>query len=97
MNLNLQHWRVAEEPSGIAVATLDKAGESANSLSAAVMAELSDMLDALGSDRRFEPDLCRADEVKHPQVPRGRSEGDYAQRHGHPRNVRILPKSRDFH
>ena len=47
MNLNLQHWRVAEEPSGIAVATLDKAGESANSLSAAVMAELSDMLDAL--------------------------------------------------
>ena len=22
---------------------------------------------------------------------------DYAQRHGHPRNVRILPKSRDFH
>ncbi|MBD3732832.1 MAG: error-prone DNA polymerase [Sphingopyxis sp.] len=55
------------------------------------------MLDALGSDRRFEPDLCRADEVKHPQVPRGRSEGDYAQRHGHPRNVRILPKSRDFH
>ena len=47
MNLNLQHWRVAEEPSGIAVATLDKAGESANSLSAEVMAELSDMLDAL--------------------------------------------------
>ena len=55
------------------------------------------MLDALGDDRRFVPDLCRADEVKHPQVPRGRSEGDYAQRHGHPRNVRILPKSRDFH
>ncbi|UKK83199.1 error-prone DNA polymerase [Sphingopyxis sp. BSN-002] len=55
------------------------------------------MLDALGSDRRFDPEVCRADEVKHPQVPRGRSEGDYAQRHGHPRNVRILPKSRDFH
>ncbi|KTE23626.1 MULTISPECIES: error-prone DNA polymerase [unclassified Sphingopyxis] len=55
------------------------------------------MLDALDSDRRFEPEVCRADEVKHPQVPRGRSEGDYAQRHGHPRNVRILPKSRDFH
>jgi error-prone DNA polymerase len=55
------------------------------------------MLDALGDDRRFVPDLCRADEVKHPQVPRGRSESDYAQRQGHPRNVRILPKSRDFH
>ncbi|ALJ15823.1 DNA polymerase III subunit alpha [Sphingopyxis macrogoltabida] len=50
------------------------------------------MLDALGSDRRFDPEVCRADEVRHPQVPRG-----HAQRHGHPRNVRILPKSRDFH
>ena len=50
------------------------------------------MLDTLGSDRRFDPDVCRADEVKHPQLPRG-----YAAKHGHPRNVRILPKSRDFH
>jgi len=52
------------------------------------------MLDALGSDRGFDPDLCRADEVKHPQMPRDRAPGA---RHGHPRNVRILPKSRDFH
>jgi len=50
------------------------------------------MLDTLGSDRRFDPDVCRADEVKHPQLPRG-----YAAKHGHPRDVRILPKSRDFH
>ena len=50
------------------------------------------MLDALGTERRFDPDLTRADEVKHPQYPRG-----HAQRHGHPRDVRILPKSRDFH
>ena len=50
------------------------------------------MLDTLDSDRRFDPDLCRADEVKHPQHPRG-----YAAKHGHPRDVRILPKSRDFH
>jgi error-prone DNA polymerase len=50
------------------------------------------MLDTLGSDRRFEPEVCRADEVKHPQHPRG-----YAAKHGHPRDVRILPKSRDFH
>lgn len=48
------------------------------------------MLDTLGSDRSFEPELCRADEVAHPQQPRG-------YRHGHPRDVRILPKSRDFH
>jgi error-prone DNA polymerase len=50
------------------------------------------MLDTLGSDHRFDPDVCRADEVKHPQHPRG-----YAAKHGHPRDVRILPKSRDFH
>ena len=50
------------------------------------------MLDTLGSDRRFDPDVCRADEVRHPQQPRG-----HAARHGHPRDVRILPKSRDFH
>ena len=31
--------------------------------------------------------LSRADEFVHPQMPRNR----------HPRNVRILPKSRDFH
>ena len=55
------------------------------------------MLDTLGSDRRFDPDLCHADEVKHPQMPRGRSQAEAAPRHGHPRNVRILPKSRDFH
>jgi error-prone DNA polymerase len=50
------------------------------------------MLDTLGSDRRFDPDVCRADEVRHPQLPRG-----HAAKHGHPRDVRILPKSRDFH
>ena len=31
--------------------------------------------------------LSRADEFLHPQIPRG----------GHPRNVRVLPRSRDFH
>ncbi len=47
MTLNLQHWRVAVDGEGIAWATLDKAGESANSLSKAVMNELGQMLDAL--------------------------------------------------
>ena len=32
-------------------------------------------------------ELSRADEFLHPQIPRG----------GHPRNVRLIPKSRDFH
>ncbi len=50
------------------------------------------MLDTLGGGREIRPELCRADEVAHPQLPRG-----YAAKHGHPRDVRILPKSRDFH
>ncbi|MGH6649684.1 MAG: error-prone DNA polymerase [Sphingopyxis sp.] len=54
------------------------------------------LLDTLGSDRPFEPELCRADEAAHPQAPRG-AKAEWARRHGHPRNVRILPKSRDFH
>jgi 3-hydroxyacyl-CoA dehydrogenase/enoyl-CoA hydratase/3-hydroxybutyryl-CoA epimerase len=46
MNLNLQHWKVALDADGLATATLDKAGESANSLSVAVMSELAQILDA---------------------------------------------------
>ena len=45
INLNLQHWRVDTDAEGIAWATLDKAGESANSLSRAVMNELAQVLD----------------------------------------------------
>lgn len=41
----------------------------------------------LSDTHRAEIVLTRADEFKHPQAPRAR----------HPRNVRILPKSRDFH
>jgi error-prone DNA polymerase len=39
--------------------------------------------------------LANADEVRRP-IPESRASGDHA-RHRHPRNVRILPKSRDFH
>lgn len=47
-------------------------------------AELSHLSDT----HRTEPLVGRADEAAHPQYPR---------QSGHPRNVRILPKSRDFH
>ncbi|MCJ8155841.1 error-prone DNA polymerase [Sphingomonas sp. LaA6.9] len=46
------------------------------------------MLDGLSEGPPVRPELAHADEVTHPQIPRG---------HSHPRNVRILPKSRDFH
>ena len=44
-NLNLQHWRLDVDAEGITWAVLDKAGESANSLSRAVMDELALVLD----------------------------------------------------
>jgi error-prone DNA polymerase len=47
---------------------------------------------SLSDTHRAEVALTQADEFLHPQYPRGRDP-----RHRHPRNVRILPKSRDFH
>ncbi|MFZ2853475.1 MAG: 3-hydroxyacyl-CoA dehydrogenase NAD-binding domain-containing protein, partial [Rhodocyclaceae bacterium] len=44
---NYTHWQLAVDGDGIAWATLDKAGESANSLSAAVLDELGLILDRL--------------------------------------------------
>ncbi len=46
-------------------------------------------LSRLSEDHSPTVTLSRADEFVHPQHPRNLS--------GHPRNVRILPKSRDFH
>jgi len=43
----MRHWQLTQEDSGIAVAVLDKAGETANSLSAEVMAEFATILDQL--------------------------------------------------
>ncbi|WP_341369041.1 error-prone DNA polymerase [Yoonia sp. BS5-3] len=52
------------------------------------LTDRSDALERLADDR-MEPPLARADEVKRniPHDPRGR----------HPRDVRVIPKSRDFH
>jgi error-prone DNA polymerase len=47
----------------------------------------SALLGDLNDDAPLEPPMARADGPKNPPDPR----------HGHPRNVRILPKSRDFH
>ena len=47
----MKHWQLIKEENGIAIATLDKAGEAANSLSAEVMAEFSEILDQFDLDR----------------------------------------------
>jgi len=49
-------------------------------------------LDRLSEDHQTRPQLSRADEFEHPQMPR-----NHVPRGRHPRNVRILPASRDFH
>ncbi len=41
----MKHWQLINEENGIVVAVFDKAGESANSLSAEVMAEFGEILD----------------------------------------------------
>ena len=52
----------------------------------------------LSEDHQPTITLSRADEFIRPQHPRGRDpRHDDPPRHGHPRDVRVLPKSRDFH
>ena len=46
-DLDLQHWRLEVDTAGIAWAVLDKAGDSANSLSTAVLEEFNGILDRL--------------------------------------------------
>jgi error-prone DNA polymerase len=46
------------------------------------------MLASLSDNDPAKTELARGDEVARPQQARG---------HGHPRNIRVLPKSRDFH
>ena len=55
-------------------------------LMAHTVIDRTEELGRLSQTHHANPPLSRADEVNHPQNPRG-----------HPRNVRILPKSRDFH
>ncbi|MDP3538987.1 MAG: 3-hydroxyacyl-CoA dehydrogenase NAD-binding domain-containing protein [Azonexus sp.] len=43
----MKHWQLLREDSGLVVATLDKNGESTNSLSAEVLAEFNEVLDQL--------------------------------------------------
>ncbi|MDE2258874.1 MAG: enoyl-CoA hydratase/isomerase family protein [Betaproteobacteria bacterium] len=44
------HWKLTRDEDGVAWATLDRAGESTNALSGAVMAELVQMLDHLDAE-----------------------------------------------
>ncbi|RXT55853.1 error-prone DNA polymerase [Bosea sp. Tri-44] len=66
---------------------VQKSPENVIHLMAKRVVDRSAELLSLSDTHRAEIVLTRADEFQHPQIPRAR----------HPRNVRILPKSRDFH
>ncbi|MFD1701588.1 error-prone DNA polymerase [Methylopila henanensis] len=68
---------------------VQKSPEGVTHLMAERVVDRSDELGRLSEDQPLTIELTRADEFKHPQQPRGAS--------GHPRNVRVMPKSRDFH
>jgi error-prone DNA polymerase len=57
----------------------------------------TEMLDLLSEIHAAEPMVARADVFVHPQQPRRPKRPPDAGMGRHPRNVRLLPKSRDFH
>jgi error-prone DNA polymerase len=73
---------------------VQKSKEGVTHLMGTRVTDRSAELERLSEDHVVDPELTRVDEIKHPQQPRGqRNEGMFV----HPRNVRVLPKSRDFH
>jgi error-prone DNA polymerase len=66
-------------------------------LMASRIIDCTDRLDHLSESHRADPQPSRGDEVAHPQQPRAPNPRAPSRSAGHPRNVRILPRSRDFH
>ncbi len=79
--------------------TIQRSEEGVVHLMAKRAFDRSAMLRRLSEDHDPNLVLSRADEFIHPQHPRGRDPRHAAvpSHHRHPRDVRILPKSRDFH
>ena len=66
---------------------IQRSDDGVVNLMARRVSDRSELLHRLTDQEGMTPELARADEIRRPQRPRG---------HGHPRNVRIIPKSRDF-
>jgi error-prone DNA polymerase len=67
---------------------IQRSDEGVVHLMAKRITDRTEMLAQLSETGMLQPPFAPADTVNRPAIP---------QRHGHPRNVRILPKSRDFH
>ena len=66
---------------------VQKSKEGVLHLMADRIVDRTDLLDRLSDEGKVPIEVSRADVFVHPQMPRGR----------HPREVRVIPKSRDFH
>jgi error-prone DNA polymerase len=77
---------------------IQRSEEGVTHLIANRVRDRSDELSRLSSDHVTVPPLARGDEVVHPQPNRDPLAGPRREhRAAHPRDVRVMPKSRDFH
>jgi error-prone DNA polymerase len=67
---------------------IQKSAEGVVHLMATAIHDRTSDLDRLSASYAARPEIARADEILRPQHTRA---------HNHPRNVRVIPKSRDFH
>jgi error-prone DNA polymerase len=75
---------------------LQRSREGVIHVMASRIVDRTEVLNRLSDIHEAKPLLSRADEFLHPQHPRGR-EAPPPRSGVHPRDVRVLPKSRDFH
>ena len=76
---------------------LQRSVEGVVHLMASRIIDRTAMLDTLSERGETPVERSRADEFDNPQHPRGKIPHNAQPRGSHPRNVRIIPKSRDFH
>ncbi len=76
---------------------IQRSEEGVTHLMTARVQDRTEMLRLLSEDHALEPPLARVDEVIRPVLTRSPDARIHHPRATHPRDVRVLPKSRDFH
>ncbi len=76
---------------------IQRSEEGVTHLMTSRVQDRSEMLRLLSEDHALEPPLARVDEVIRPVLTRSPDARARQPRATHPRDVRVLPKSRDFH
>ncbi len=76
---------------------IQRSEEGVTHLMTSRVQDRTEMLRLLSEDHALEPPLARVDEVIRPVLTRSPDARAHHPRATHPRDVRVLPKSRDFH